>query len=285
MTIYHSKPQIFVSQIHLKVEELKRSLDFYQNLLGFQILRQSTNEVELTVDGMTTLLTIEQLKTVAGKEKKTTGLYHFALLLPTRQDLGKLLRYLIQSNYPLQGASNHGFSEALYFADPDGNGIEVYADTDPKFWMDQTGRLDFSKNGPMDVESVIAEAKGEVWGGFPSKTVIGHLHLHVNNLEKTKRFYRDGLGFDITIDILNQAVFFSTGGYHHHIGTNTWNGENAKAPLANNIGMLFYSLMLPDEKTRETLIGNLNSMGYSVVENHGEYYTEDPAGNRINLIY
>ncbi|MBT2756860.1 VOC family protein [Mesobacillus foraminis] len=282
MNSFHSKPNTFVNHVHLKVEDLSRSLEFYQDLMGFQILNQSEKKAVLTANGITPLLTIEQPENIIPKQKRTTGLYHYALLLPTRKDLGKLLVQLIEAKYPLQGASYHGTHDALYFQDPDGNGIEVAADTDPATWRNKTGEFDFSKNGPMDVESVITAANGERWNGIPKGTIIGHIHLHVSDLEKTKEFYRDGLGFQVTIDF-PEGVFFSTGGYHHHIGTNIWHGKNAPKPELNNVGMLFYTLVTPNEETRKSMVEKLVDMGYRVTEEKGEFFTEDPSGNQIHL--
>ena len=282
MNNFHSKPNTFVNHVHLKVENLSRSLEFYQNLMGFQVLNQSGNKAELTANGITPLLTIEQPEGVVPKQTGTTGLYHYALLLPTRKDLGKLLTLLLNEKYPLQGASYHGTHDALYLADPDGNGIEVAVDTDPSTWRDKTGQLDFSKNGPMDVESVIAAANGEKWNDIPEDTIIGHIHLHVSDLEKTKEFYRDGLGFQVIIDF-PEGVFFSTGGYHHHIGTNIWNGKNAPKPSLNSVGMQYYTLVTPNEETRKSMVEKLEAMGYRVTEEKGELFTEDPSGNRILL--
>ncbi|HZG71869.1 MAG TPA: VOC family protein [Chondromyces sp.] len=283
MNSYHSKPNTFASHVHLKVENLSRSLEFYQNLMGFQVLNQSEKKAVLTANGITPLLTIEQPEDIIPKQMRTTGLYHYALLLPTRKDLGKLITHLLNEQYPLQGASDHGTHDALYFADPDGNGIEVAADSDPSTWYDKTGKLDVSQNGPMDVESVIAAANGERWKGIPEGTIIGHIHLHVSDLEKTKEFYHDGLELDIVIDIPNQAIFFSSGGYHHHIGTNIWNGKNAPKPALNSVGMLFYTLVIANEETRKSIAVKLEAMGYRVTEDSGELFTEDPSGNRIHL--
>ncbi|MBO1513960.1 VOC family protein [Metabacillus bambusae] len=283
MNSFHSKPNTFVNHVHLKVENLIRSLEFYQNLMGFQVLNQSGKKAVLTANGITPLLTIEQPEDNIPKQMSTTGLYHYALLLPTRKDLGKLITRLLNEQYPLQGASYHGTHDALYFQDPDGNGIEVAVDTEPSTWRDKTGEMDFSKNGPMDVESVIAAANGERWNGIPEGTIIGHIHLHVSDLEKTKEFYHDGLGLDIVMDIPNQAVFFSSGGYHHHIGTNIWNGKNAPKPAPNSVGMLFYTLVTPNEETRKSMVKKLEALDYRVTEKKGELFTEDPSGNRILL--
>jgi len=283
MNNFHSKPNTFVNHVHLKVGNLSRSLEFYQNLMGFQILKQSGNQAVLTANGIMPLLTIEQPEDIVPKQKRTTGLYHYALLLPTRKELGKLTTQLLTAQYPLQGATFHGTHEALYFHDPDGNGIEVAVDTDSSTWRDRTGKLDMSKHGPMDLESVIAAANDERWDGIPEGTIIGHIHLHVSNLDKAKEFYHEGLGFDIEMDIPDQAVFFSSGGYHHHIGTNVWNGKDAPKSVSNSVGMLSYTLVIRNVETRRVIVGNLEEMGYLVTEEKGEFFTEDPSGNRIQL--
>lgn len=283
MNAFHSKPNIFVNHVHLKVENLSRSLEFYQMLLGFQVLKQSGNKAELTANGITPLLTIEQPEGIIPKQMHTTGLYHYALLLPTREDLGKLITLLSNAQYPLQGAAYHGTHEALYFQDPDGNGIEAAVDTDPSTWRDKTGKLDFSKHGPMDIKSVVAAANGERWTGMPVGTIIGHIHLTVSDLEKTKKFYQAGLGFDVVMNLPNQGIFFSTGGYHHHVGTSVWSGKNAPKPAANSVGLHSYTLVIPDDETRKSVVGNLEAMGYIVTEEEGVFFTEDPSGNRIHL--
>ncbi|WP_246944668.1 VOC family protein [Bacillus pinisoli] len=283
MNLYHSKPNTFVNHVHLKVLNVSRSLDFYQNLMGFQVINQTGKKAVLTADGVRPLVTIEQPDDIISKQERTTGLYHYALLLPSRKDLGKLITLLLREQYPLQGATFHGTHDALYFQDPDGNGIEVAVDTNPSTWRDKTGKLDFSKHGPMNIESIIADANGERWNGLPEGTIMGHIHLHVSDLEKTKDFYHDGLGLDIEMEIPNQAVFFSSGGYHHHIGTNIWNGKNAPKPASNSVGMTFYTLVVSNEETRKKMVMKLEAMGYPVLEENGEFFTEDPAGNRIQL--
>ncbi|MFP7335624.1 VOC family protein [Shouchella clausii] len=283
MNFYHRKPNTFVNHVHLKVEHLSRSVEFYEGLMGFQVLNQSGKKAVLTANGTTPLLTIEQPDNIIPKQGRTTGLYHYALLFPTRKDLGKLIVHLLNKKYPLQGATYHGTHDALYFQDPDGHGIEVAVDTDPSTWRNTAGELDFSKQAPMDVESVIAEANGETWNRIPNEAMIGHIHLHVSDLEKTKDFYHKGLGFDITMDIPNQMAFFSSGGYHHHIGTNMWFGKNAAKPVSNSVRMLFYTVVIPSEEKRKSIVAKLEAMGYRVIEENGEFITEDPSGNQIHL--
>lgn len=283
MSQYHTKPTIYVDHINIKVKNLEKSVAFYQTMIGFQVLEQSKDSVTLTADGKKPLLTLETSDNMRAKEKRTTGLYHFALLLPTLKDLGKLLKHLIEAKYPLQGASYHGISNAIYLADLDGNGIEIYADTNPSTWFAADGQLDISKNGPMDISMVLMAANHEKFKGLPTNTRMGHIHLHVSELSKTKEFYVKGLGFDIAIEIPNQAVFFASGGYHHHIGTNVWNGFGASKPSKNSVGLSYFNIVLPSEEERVNVINRLTSLGYVLDRIEHEYYTEDPSGNRIRI--
>ena len=279
---FHQEPVTFVGQVNLKVQNLERSIAFYKDVIGFRVLEQNDRTASLTADGKTVLLSIEQPDHVVPKQGRTTGLYHFALLLPQRADLGNILKHFIQIGYPLQGASDHFVSEAIYLADPDGNGIEVYADRAPSKW-------DWSKNEvvmatePLDAQDLLTEALGD-WNGLPAGTVMGHIHLHVSELKKTEEFYTKGLGFEVVNRYGNQALFISDGKYHHHIGLNTWNGVGAPAPLPNSVGLESYTLMLPTEEKRDKMIDQLKSIGAFITVENGILITLDPSGNHIRLL-
>lgn len=280
---FHRPPHTFVGQVDLRVANLERSLAFYQNVIGFQILEQSKKKAVLTADGKTPLVTIEQPENVIPKQPHRTGLYHFAILLPTRSDLAKVLLHFIQIRYPLQGGSDHLVSEALYLADPDGNGIEIYADRPSSTWNWNNGEVVMSTE-PLDVENLLAEGRDGSWKGLPSDTVIGHIHLHVSELQKTEQFYREGLGFDIVSRYGRQALFISTGGYHHHIGLNTWNGVGIPAPSENSVGLKKFSLVLPSDEARNQIIDRLRKIDASVTEENGVFVTKDPSDNQIQLL-
>jgi catechol 2,3-dioxygenase len=279
---YHQPPNTHVSQVTIKVENLQRSLNFYQEVIGFKVLDESQNKAQLTADGQTPLLTIEQPENVTPKQPRTTGLYHFAILLPERADLGRILNHFAQLNIPL-GSSDHLVSEALYLNDPDGNGIEVYWDKPSSDWTWNGGQVEMAVD-PIDAKGILAEGKGEPWSGLPPKTLMGHLHLHAAELNETADFYTKGLGFEVVSRFGNQALFISTGRYHHHIGLNTWNGVGAPQPAENSVGLSSFDIHFPSEEERNTAISRLETLGKLVNhEQNGRISIEDPSGNKLYL--
>ncbi|RFU66334.1 VOC family protein [Peribacillus saganii] len=280
---FQSYPNTFVSHVSLIVTDIKRSLSYYKDIIGFQVLNETSQKAILTADGITPLLTIEQPENVSAKQQRTTGLYHFALLLPNRSDLGSVLYHFLQIGYPLQGASDHLVSEAIYLADPDGNGIEIYADRPSNTWKWENGQVSMTTER-LDAESLLAEGQGKTWKGLPKETVMGHIHLHVSELKKTEEFYCKGLGFDVVTRYGGQALFISTGSYHHHIGLNTWNGIGAPTPNENSVGLRWFSLVLPNEAKRLEVTEQLQKIGASVDNENGTWITRDPSGNTIHLL-
>ncbi len=278
---FHRGANPFVDQIELIVSDLKHSLTFYKEVLGFKILTEDGNSVTLTADGVNPLVTLVENPEAGPKQARRTGLFHFAILLPSRKDLGNFIIHMQEKRYLLQGGSDHLFSEALYLADPDGHGIEVYRDLPPEDWTWQGEELPLVSD-PIDMEGVIQEGDGH-WNGLPSDTVIGHIHLHVHNLEEAKRFYVDGLGFDVTIPMRHRALFVSTGGYHHHIGLNTWNGTVNPKPDQDSVHMRWYSITFHDKAERNERVEQLKQMGYPLEIHEELIWTEDPSGNRILL--
>ncbi|MBN8193654.1 VOC family protein [Bacillus sp. NTK074B] len=278
---FHKHPHVFVGEVNLKVQNLHQSLSFYQEVLGFNVLNQTQKSTTLSADGVHPLLTLEQPEHIVPKEQRTTGLYHFALLLPNREELGKILAHLIRLNIQL-GSSDHLVSEAIYLSDPDGNGIEIYRDRPSTEWKWNDGEVKMTVD-PIDARGIVAEAEGEAWNGLPLDTVMGHIHLHVSDLKSSEEFYGKGLGFDVVSRFENQALFISTGGYHHHIGLNTWNGVGAPPPAENSAGLNWFTLHFPNEEKRALVMNRLQSIGASIQEHEGKILTRDPSGNRIDL--
>ncbi|QQK81352.1 VOC family protein [Salicibibacter cibi] len=279
---FHNKPTTFVEHVTIKVENLARSIQFYKEVIGFKVLEQTKTTAQLTADGKTSLVSIEQLKKALPKPSRSTGLYHFALLLPRRADLANIINYFIEKGVRV-GSSDHWVSESLYLSDPDGNGIEIYADRDSSEWDWENGQVAMAVD-PLNVPGILSEKKeGELWKGLPAGTVMGHIHLHVADLQKTKPFYTEGLGFDIVSKLGDQALFISSGNYHHHIGLNTWTGVGAPAPPDKSPGLKFFTINLPDEATRERVVANVEKIGAAVTKENGVFVTTDPSGNRIHL--
>ncbi|WP_432355961.1 VOC family protein [Sporosarcina sp. A2] len=279
---FHTKPTSFVGHVQIKVENLKRAVSFYQDILGFDILVQTSSSVKLTTDGKTSILSLEQPENAIPKQGRTTGLYHLALLLPERVDLANLVIHLSKQGIPL-GSSDHQVSEAVYLNDVDGNGIEIYVDRYPSEWIWQDEEVRMTVD-PLEIENLLAISNPELaWQGMPEGTVMGHIHLHVSELEKTEEFYVKGLGLDVVNRFGGQALFLSSGKYHHHIGVNIWNGKGAPRPTHNSVGLQFFTLVLPDEDIRLQVIGNIQRIGGSVIEEDHHYVTFDPSGNRIQL--
>ncbi|MBD8067377.1 VOC family protein [Bacillus sp. PS06] len=280
---FHCVPNSFISQVALIVEDFERSLKFYQDIIGFKVLEKKKNKAILTVDGSTPLLTIEQPRDVTPKQVRTTGLYHYALLLSERSDLAKILLHLLESGYPLQGASDHLVSEAIYLADPDGFGIEIYVDRPASTWV-WSGSDVVMDTKRLDVEGLLSLTQGEKWNGLKKDTIMGHIHLHVSELKKTEEFYTYGLGFQVVNRIYgDQALFLSTGNYHHHIGMNIWNGLGAPKPSEISVRMTWYGVKLPNESARREAMMRLKEIGARVIEEGTYMMTEDPSGNKIRL--
>lgn len=279
MKEFHKKPNVYVREVSIKVKNLEKSLDFYQNMIGFKVLEKKAGKAILTTNEKTPILTLEQPEDVVPKPARTAGLYHFAILLPTRADLSVFLRHLLETGYPL-GAADHYVSEALYLNDPDGNGIEVYRDRSADEWTWNNGLVDMATE-QLDANGILAESNAE-WTGLPEDTLMGHIHLHVNDLKKAEEFYVKGLGFQV-VSYYPQAVFLSTGGYHHHIAINTWQGSGAQAPPKNSVGLNWYSLVYPDEAARENAVQQLQKIGAEVKKEADYYVAADPAGNQIRF--
>jgi len=279
MRNFHQKPNTFVEQVNINVLNLESALKFYRKVIGFQVLAQTERKAVLTADGKTGLLTLEQPADVQPKEEGKSGLFHFALLLPTRADLSVFFRHLNEAGYRF-GASDHLVSEALYITDPDGNGIEIYIDRPPAEWTWSDGEVNMVSD-PINVESLLA-VSDSTWDGLPADTIMGHIHLHVSDLQKAEEFYTKGLGFTV-VSHYPQAIFISTGDYHHHIALNTWQGVGAPTPEKNSVGLNWYTIVFPNEEARVKVIEQLKHIGVSVIAENGLFVTEDPSGNKIQL--
>ncbi len=267
-----------IGTVYLKVADLQRMVTFYCDIIGLKLHRQEDHVAYLGAGGDDLLALIESPdgQRVTG----TTGLYHFALLVPSRYDLARSLRHLAETNTSLQGLSDHYVSEAIYLADPEGNGIEIYRDRPSEDWY-RNGQFRMGTIA-MDVEGVLGTLEGETpaWTGMHPDTVMGHIHLHVAAISETEMFYQDLLGMDVMVN-LGSATFMSYDGYHHHVGANIWAGRTPPPPDA--LGLDHYNLRVPDNVQLDTLLTQLDRANVPV-ETHSEgYLVHDPARNCIML--
>ncbi len=276
-------PATHVGLVTLAVSSLERSLRYYQNGLGFTVKEQKEGLALLgATTGLPILALVEQ-PDARPQPAHTTGLYHFAILLPTRKDLGRFLSHLVESRTPLDGYADHLVSESLYLSDPDGNGIEVYHDRPRSTWTWHNGHIDMATN-PIDLEAMMAEGRQDTsaWSGLPAYTTLGHMHLRVGNIPQGMQFYHDVLGFDIVIQ-MPSAIFVSAGGYHHHIGMNIWESRNGSQPPRNAVGLRFFTIQLPNATALSQVVTRLQVANWPVEQQEMGVILHDPWGNKLLL--
>ena len=279
--IFHQKPATYVGEVQLKVSNLSESIRFYEEVIGLTLKKKSPSQASFTTNGKDTLLTIIEPEGIQAKKEQTTGLYHFALLLPTRADLAQVVRHFVQEEIRF-ASGDHLVSEAIYLSDPDGNGIEIYADRDPAKWEWHNGEVAMTTER-VDLEDLLQEEATDAWQGLPEDTVMGHIHLQVNNLEENKKFYVEGLGFSIVNHYGNAALFISDHQYHHHIALNTWAGRHLRHAEESETGIQAYTILFPSEEVRNKKKAQLKKIGASINEENGNYYTYDPSQIKIIL--
>ncbi|GAB4272018.1 MAG: catechol 2,3-dioxygenase [Candidatus Promineifilaceae bacterium] len=270
--------------VALTVADLNRSLAYYQHSIGLHLLKKEGNVALLGVNGRVLLQLHEQPG--ARPTRFTTGLYHFALLLPSRIALSRTLHHLLAVNTPITGASDHGVSEALYLTDPDGHGIEIYRDRPRSDWYDENGQfLLYTK--AFDVDGVLAESHTEShtepdsWAGLPPETVMGHVHLHVAGIPESEQFYINVLGFELMARYGRAASFISTGGYHHHMGLNTWAGVGSPPAPPDTARLLWFQIILPNEEAFTQLLTRLNEANVPYHQDEAGIFVQDPSQNTI----
>lgn len=273
-------PGTTVGPVHLIVHDLKSEREFYEQRLGLRAREAGPGVVALAADGPDLLRLTERPD--APRVRRATGLYHFAILTPSRPALGASLRRLAETRTPLHGASDHLVSEALYLADPEANGIEIYRDRPREEWPFENGELRMASD-PMDLDALVREASDAPWRGIAPGTRMGHVHLRVAHLDDSVEFYRDVLGFDLMLRYGSGAAFLSAGGYHHHVGINTWGGVGAPAPPPGAAGLEHVTILLPDRTERDRVGERVRKAGIAVEEGPDGLTTHDPSSNGIVL--
>ena len=275
-------PETEIGAVALTVSDLERALDFYQQEIGLQLHERQNGEAALGV-GAQDLLYLRELPG-ARQVRGTSGLYHFAILVPNRRELARVLRHFADTGTRLQGFSDHLVSEALYLADPDGNGIEVYRDRPRAQWPYLGDRLQMATD-PLDLQDILGELPEEdsAWSGLAKGTKIGHIHLHVSNIQREEAFYRDLLGFELITRYPPSASFLGAGGYHHHIGINIWAGAGAPPPPPDATGLRWFTIELPSAEALAAVKERLDQAGVAVEPQEQGLLLHDPARNAIVL--
>lgn len=272
-----------VGRVRLQVSDLERSLAYYRDVLGFGTVEQSADRAVLGVEGDDRPLIelVERRGATPVPRRGRLGLYHFAILLPDRAALGRFLGHLAQIG-ARAGMSDHFVSEAIYLQDPDNLGIEVYADRPRSEWRHEGRQLAMSTE-PLDARSVVEAGRGVPWTGMPAGTTIGHVHLHVGDIDEAAAFYHNALGLDKIVWSYPGALFLSAGGYHHHLGTNTW---AAGAPPAgeNDSRLLDWEIVVPSADDADTAAGSVEAAGYRVTRQEDGWVTADPWGTALRIV-
>jgi catechol 2,3-dioxygenase len=291
MSEYRLPVETHIGHVHLQVSDLERTLAFYGGLLGFQQAARDGAKARLSATGQAPYHVV--LTERSGAQRKpggTTGLYHVAIRFLHRRALSRVFRRLVAHKWPFQGFADHLVSEALYLADPDGNGLELYVDRPREQWRRPNGQIEMATD-LLDVESLLAEAENDSmpWTGADPGTDIGHVHLHVSDLSQAEAFYSGLLGLDVTQRNYPGALFLSVGGYHHHLVVNVWAGVGAPPPPSDAVGLLSFGLVLPSEEAWQVLHTRLRESGVGMEElptdaQATNVLIHDPDGNGVELL-
>jgi catechol 2,3-dioxygenase len=280
-----------IASAHLKVADLERSLDFYAGILGFRQIRREDGSMALSATGDPPgLLLFREQPGARPKPFRATGLFHVAIRLPDRRSLARLLQNLLQNNVRLQGASDHRVSEALYLADPDGNGLELYVDRPREQWPVYDGQVAMTTER-LDLNHLLAEIQedSEPWAGIDPGADIGHVHLQVSDLSQAEAFYHGLVGLEVTQRSYPGALFLSAGGYHHHVGVNVWNSLGASPPPENASGLISFAIRIPERSAWEALVQRLEQGGVAIQERmespqHVSVLVRDPSQIGVELV-
>lgn len=272
-----------LGMVRLQQADLARSLHFYTEVLGFRILVEQGERVWLGAadDGRPLVELVQAAPPAAPAANQSLGLYHFAVLLPTRAALGRMLRHL-QRHELRPGTSDHGFSESLYLRDPSGLGVEIYADQPRDQWVIHEGQVGV-KRAPLDEADLLQSGGGEPWEGLPPGSSIGHIHLRIGDLDAAETLYHRALGFDRMYRD-GAALMLAAGGYHHHLALNAWGGSASTAPAEHEARLLEWELILPSAAALDGAVASLADGGYPAKRaGDGDASVVDPWGNRLRL--
>jgi catechol 2,3-dioxygenase len=277
-------PATALGPVRLTVSDLDRSRAFYERAIGLRASELDDGTIGLGPAGAAPLVELRGDSSAPRLNRRAPGLYHLAILLPTRLDLAFALARLVQSQWPLDGASDHLVSEALYLSDPDGNGIEIYRDRPRAEWRYDHDQLQMSTL-PLDLNDLVGQLRGasELPAEVPAGTRIGHVHLQVSELGEAEAFYHGVLGFDVVVRGYPGALFVSAGGYHHHIGLNTWHSAGTTPVPAGSVGLRSFTIDLPDQRQLSDVLGRVDAAGIATEHTAGGVFVRDPFANGVLL--
>ncbi len=277
-------PRTTLGPVRLTVNHLERSRAFYESAIGLRATELEDGGLGLSVPGGPALIELRGDSTAARLNRRAPGLYHLAILVPTRLDLAFALARLVHVRWPLDGASDHLVSEALYLSDPDGNGIEIYRDRPRSQWRRDGDQLQMATLA-LNLDGVAGELRtaSELQAEAPAGTRIGHVHLQVSDLDEAESFYHGVLGFDVMVRGYPGALFVSAGGYHHHIGLNTWHSAGAAPAPAGSVGLRSFTIELPDQRELAAVLGRVQAAGITAEDQADGVLVRDPFGTGVLL--
>ncbi len=276
-------PATHMGPVALTVADLDRATQFYTNVLGMHV-QQRQGQTAVLGAGARPLLRLVALPGARPHPARATGLYHFAVLVPDRRELARALQRLAGARYPLDGVADHLVSEALYLSDPDGNGIEIYRDRPRADWPRTNGQIRMATD-PLDLQDLIGEIRDDHApdAGLPADTQMGHVHLQVADLQAAAAFYEDALGFGRIVG-LPGALFVSAGGYHHHLGLNTWQSRGGPRPPDGSAGLRYFVIEVPNAPALQRVADRLAAAAFPFTSEPGAVSTRDPWGTGVRLV-
>jgi catechol 2,3-dioxygenase len=277
-------PETRMGAVSLTVRDLSGACSFYEKALGLTATADDDGRVILSPPGGPALVELQGDASASARDRRSPGLYHLAVLMPNRPALAMALARVAAAGWPLDGASDHLVSEALYLSDPEGNGIEIYRDRPRDQWQMRDGRL-LMATLPLDLENLLTELADSsgVLPEAPAGTMMGHVHLQVSDLERAEAFYAGVLGFDVMVRAYPGALFVSAGGYHHHLGLNTWHSAGSPPAPPDVTGLQSFELLLPNDPELNSVLGRVRDAGLEVRPEGDGYLVPDPFGNRVLL--
>ncbi len=277
-------PDTSIGKVRLRVADIDDLTAFYERVIGLDAVERDGGFASLGPAGGDPLIELVSAPDAPRAPSFSTGLFHLAILVPDRADLARSLQRLAGAGWRLAGASDHLVSEALYLQDPEGTGIEIYRDRPREEWRRDGDELAMATL-PLDLESVLGELKKEERAaeGVPAATTMGHVHLQAADLPPVEGFYNGALGLDVMVRSYPGALFLAAGGYHHHLGLNTWQSQGAPAPPEGALGLDHYELVLPTAADRDGAADRLAQGGADTQRGDDGVLATDPSGNRVLL--